>query len=112
MKKNGGITLIALVITIVLMLILASITINVAINGGMFGYAQKAIDDTEIASEKETLTQASILAVAEDKRGKLSKEDFQKKLDKIAGEEKTTVYDTGEGFEVLFKNSGLYYFSK
>ena len=108
-RKSNGITLISLVITIVLMLILASITVNVVINGGLFEQAGNAKKNTEIASEKETLTQATILAVAEDKRGNLSQESLQNKLDKLAGEEKTKVYDTGEEFEVLFKDSGLYY---
>ena len=108
-RQSKGITLIALVITIVLMLILASITVNVVINGGLFEQAGNAKKNTEIASEKETLTQASILAVAEDKRGVLSQEGLQKKLDKLAGEGKTVVYYTGEEYEVLFKNSGLYY---
>ena len=50
-----GITLIALVITIIVMLILAAVTINIAVNGGLFGYAGKATSDTVKAKEKEQL---------------------------------------------------------
>lgn len=54
-KTNKGITLIALVITIIVMLILVSVTISMAINGGIFDYAKKAVDDTKnaIAYEQE-----------------------------------------------------------
>ena len=36
-----GITLIALVITIIVMLILVAVTISMALNGGLFGYAKE-----------------------------------------------------------------------
>ena len=49
MKENKGITLIALVITIIVMLILVAVTITMAINGGLFGYAQNAAGGTKNA---------------------------------------------------------------
>ena len=52
-KKNSGITLIALVITIIVMLILVAVTISMAINGGLFEYAGKAVGDTQNAIDKE-----------------------------------------------------------
>lgn len=52
-KKNKGITLIALVITIIVMLILVAVTINIAVNGGLFGYAGKAARKTEEAKNDE-----------------------------------------------------------
>ena len=48
-----GITLIALVITIIVMLILVGVTISMAINGGLFGYAKKAAKDTENQKQAE-----------------------------------------------------------
>ena len=53
MRKNRGITLIALVITIIVMLILVAVTITMAINGGLFSYAGKAAVDTKTEIEKE-----------------------------------------------------------
>ena len=53
MKKQEGITLIALVITIIVMLILVAVTISMAINGGLFKYAGKATKDTELEKNKE-----------------------------------------------------------
>ena len=55
-KGTKGITLIALVITIIVLLILAGITIG-AITGqnGTINQANAAKEQTEIAQEKETL---------------------------------------------------------
>ena len=47
MKKQNGITLIALIITIIVMLILVGVTINVALNGGLISTTQKAAKETE-----------------------------------------------------------------
>ena len=47
MKNQKGITLIALIITIIVMLILVGVTINVALNGEIFDTANKAVKDTE-----------------------------------------------------------------
>ena len=47
MKKQNGITLIALIITIIVMLILVGVTINVALNGGLFKKAETATKQTE-----------------------------------------------------------------
>ena len=49
LKKKNGITLIALVITIIVMLILVAVTISMAVNGGLFDYAGKAVGDTNNA---------------------------------------------------------------
>lgn len=46
MRKEHGITLIALVITIIVMLILVAVTITMAINGGLFTYARNAAKGT------------------------------------------------------------------
>ena len=50
---SKGITLIALVITIIVMLILAAVSITMAVNGGLFGYAQNASAETEDAKVQE-----------------------------------------------------------
>ena len=46
-NKQNGITLIALIITIIVMLILVGVTINVALNGNLFGKAETATRQTE-----------------------------------------------------------------
>ena len=57
-KKEEGITLIALVITIIVMLIIVLVTVNFAINGGLFSNAKKASDDYSVAQEKEKISVA------------------------------------------------------
>ena len=51
-KTQKGITLIALVITIIVMLILVGVTRSMAINGGLFGYAKKQ-QKTQKAKNKQ-----------------------------------------------------------
>ncbi len=46
MKKNRGITLIALIITVILLLILVGVSINLVLKGNLFESAQKAVDGT------------------------------------------------------------------
>ncbi len=56
MKKNKGITLIALVVTIIVMLILAGISIQMLTGeNGILKRAREAKDKTESASEKEAI---------------------------------------------------------
>lgn len=53
MKNNKGITLIALVITIIVMLILVGVTIKVATEGKIFTYASNAVKETKLAQRTE-----------------------------------------------------------
>ena len=52
-RNKEGITLIALIITIIVMLILVAVTINMAVNGGLFGYASNAAKQTKTAMKDE-----------------------------------------------------------
>ena len=55
-RKNKGITLIALVITIIVLLILAGVSISMLTGeNGILTQAQNAKEETEIASEKEAI---------------------------------------------------------
>ncbi len=73
MKNKKGITLIALIITIIVMLILVGVTVTVAINGGLFQKTKEAANKTQIEQEKEILTAAAIAAYDE-KAGKIEKD--------------------------------------
>ena len=59
-KENEGITLIALVITIIVMLVLVGVTISVSLKGGLFSKAKEATGETQIAQEKEQLLIAAL----------------------------------------------------
>lgn len=53
MKGQKGITLVALVITIIVMLILVGVSVTVAIQGGLFTTAKDAADNTEVEANAE-----------------------------------------------------------
>jgi hypothetical protein len=53
MKGQKGITLVALIITIIVMLILVAVSITVAIDGGLFDKAEQAGQDYKDAAEDE-----------------------------------------------------------
>lgn len=53
MKEQKGITLVALVITIIVMLILVGVSITVALNGGLFTNAKDAANNTSEARNAE-----------------------------------------------------------
>ena len=54
-QKNKGITLIALIITIIVMLILVGVTITVAIDGGLFSKAKEAGTKYEQAAQQDAI---------------------------------------------------------
>ena len=102
-KRQKGITLIALVVTIVVLLILASISIQ-ALTGdnGIITQAQKAKYETDYARETETIELAKSEVVASGKE--ITKENLQSALDKAEGTGKTRVEETedGDGLEITF----------
>ena len=108
-KKEEGITLIALITTIIVLLILAGISIG-AITGsnGIIGQAQNAKKETEIANEKEIIDISTVEAMGKNNRGNLEEEEFQSAIDKHTNE-KADVTDIGEEFEVFFEESNRYY---
>lgn len=53
MKGQKGITLVALVITIIVMLILVGVSVTVAIQGGLFTTAKDAASNTEVEANAE-----------------------------------------------------------
>ena len=55
MRKNRGITLIALIITIIILLILVGVSVNLLIKGDLFGSAEKAVNGTNAkVNEQQT----------------------------------------------------------
>ena len=109
-KNDTGITLLVLVITIIILLILAGITIS-AITGddGIIKNARSAKEDTEIANEKEIVEKATVQSMGNNKYGNLEENGLQSELDKVIGGGKTDVTDIGDEFEVVFIDSNRYY---
>ena len=78
MKKQKGITLIALIITIIVMLILVGVTINVALSGGLFEKANSASKQTQKEVDKEMLLSAVVATV--DSQGNYHLDQVQENL--------------------------------
>ena len=109
-QGQKGITLLVLVVTIIVLLILAGITIG-ALTGenGIIKNARESKEQTEIANEKEILEKATVEAMGKNKYGNIEESELQSALNKETGDGKTEAVDTGEEFEVLFKESNRYY---
>ena len=105
-NKKTGITLVALVITIVIMLILASVTIG-AINGGLFEYAGKAKISTEESSKMEGIKESFILAKSKSKTGKITTKDMQEALDKVFEKDYAEAFD--DSGRIVVKIDEKYY---
>ena len=103
MKKQNGITLIALIITIIVMLILVGVTINVALNGGLFDTA----DDATTKTEKHAIYDQIVGAMKLNNNGNIKvKETFDDIVD-MFGEDKinpTTIEE--DSTEVTFTVTG------
>ena len=54
MERNKGITLVALIITIVVMLILVAVSVNILIKSNLIGTAEKTVNKYKTASEEES----------------------------------------------------------
>ena len=109
-KNDKGITLLALVITIIILLILAGITIStITGDDGIIKNAGQAKEETEIANEKEIVEKATVQAMGNNKYGNIEEKELQSELDKETGEGKTEATDIGDEFEVVFNESDRYY---
>ena len=118
-KSKKGITLIALVVTIVVLLILAGVSISML--GGENGIITQAIDakeETDVADEKEKVQLAVTAAKGNTNWGEITEENLKKELDKIVGDtgkndedKKTEITSNSDGiFNVLFKETGRNYY--
>ena len=111
MRKQKGITIIALVITIVVLLILAGVTINLVLgNNGIIIKAQEATEEYMIAKEKEIIGFAQNEAkLDKDNPGSFNISIFEESVKKQAGEENVKIDSSDNIIEVLFKNTKRYY---
>ncbi len=112
-KKNKGITLIALVITIVVLIILAGISINLVLGeNGLFTKAQNAAKDMDIASLKEQIGTELLSMQIENEENNFAvdESDVEKVLSKygkiIRSEDGNIIglKPTGKDYEVPFSD--------
>ena len=78
MERNKGITLIALIITIIILLILVGVSINLAIKGDLFGSAEKAVLGTNDKTAQEQTRVDELM-------GELGRVEEQQRQDNLPG---------------------------
>ncbi len=104
--KNKGITLIALIITIIVLFILAGITIgSLTGNNGIIKRTIGAKDETEIAEEKEIVNLSVIQARGSSKKGDLTKEGLRKNLDRNSDGREIKLYSGENEYVVVFQDT-------
>ena len=109
-KQENAITLIALVVTIVVLLILAAVSISMlGGENGIITQAIKAQEDNEIAEEKEKVQLAATAAKTENNWGEITDSNFRTELDTNIGSGKYTLSKSGDIFTVTYNDSGRNY---
>ncbi len=84
-KKEKGITLIALVITIIVLLILAGVTISTLTGeNGIITQTSNAKEETIIGEEKEIIELATVQAMGTNQYGDIEKSELENGLDNYA----------------------------
>ena len=81
-NRNEGITLIALIITIIILLILVGVSINLAIKGDLFGSAEKAVSGTNDKTAQEQTRVDELM-------GELGRVEEQQRQDNLPGTRET-----------------------
>ena len=96
-NKELGITLIALVITIIVILILAGASITMMTgDNGMLNQAVNAKEENIIGQEKEQVEMAYISATINKMGDVVTEDELQKELERLVGEKKTETIDIGD----------------
>ena len=111
LKNKNGITLIALVVTIVVLLILAGVTLNLVLdNNGIIQKSKEARSETIVADEKEKVEMAYVSAALKKLGDTVTAEELQEELDSSVGAGKTVVTTNGDDtLNVLFNATGNNY---
>ena len=105
-----GITLIALIVTIIILLILAGISISsLSGDNGLIQSIINAKEQSEIGDEKEIQNLATVYAMNKNKYGDVTESGLQKGLDNYVGNGQAKVTDNENGlFLVVFPSGGAY----
>ena len=80
MRKNNGITLIALIITIIILLILVGVSVNLLIKGDLFGSAQKAVSGTNAKVEEQQTAVDELVGELDEVEKKIEEQEKQMNL--------------------------------
>ena len=106
MKRNKGITLIALVVTIVVLLILTSVTVGTLMGkNSTIKKAQEAKREQEISEEREIVELSAVQAAEKDKFGNVEKDNLNQALTENIGAGKYELKEDKTKFTIIFKGS-------
>ena len=112
LKKNtkvNGITLIALVITIIVLLILAGISISMLSgDNALLSRVSQAKEDTEKAEEKEIIKIAALDVMTKNKSEKINEESLKESLSRQT-DKNFDIYTTEGKIRVIFTENNTYY---
>ena len=104
LKRSKGITLIALVVTIIVLLILAGISISMLMGqNGILNRAAESKREHTVAQEREAIAIAYSASMNVDNIGKVTGLELQNELDKIMRNTAVTENDTD--LNILFKDT-------
>ena len=111
MNKRSGITLIALIITIIVLLILAGVTIALVVgDNGILSKSTEAKKQTVIVQEKEYINLAYSASFTQNEGSMVTAEDLQEELDNLVGNGKTVVTENDDDtLNILFNDTGHNY---
>ncbi len=106
-KGKNGITLVALVVTIVILIILATISVNIVMQGGLIDRAQSGKGIYELQREKERLelVKADIVSNA-NYAGKVTVDSYIEELIKQGITTADKVTDNGDGSKTVLTDTG------
>ena len=108
-NEKKGISLLVLIITIIVMIILSSAVIITLNNSGIINKANEAVDNTQIAMEKQVVEQASMLAKSLNKTETPTAEQIRVCINEVVNEGTVTVIDDVETILIKFNDSNRYY---
>ena len=111
MNKRSGITLIALIITIIVLLILAGVTIALVVgDNGILSKSTEAKKQTVVVQEKEYINLAYSASFTKNEGSMVTAEDLQEELDNLVGNGKTVVTENDDDtLNILFNDTGHNY---
>ena len=110
--ESLGITLIALVVSIIVLLVLAGVNLSMLTGqNGVLIRAGEAKEKTEQANEKEKIgiAYANVKIGYNTNDNKELKENIENELHKLLGEEEIIVTNCGKGVDILIKEKNYYY---
>lgn len=104
LSSHKGITLVALVITILILLILGSVTVGVLVNQGILGHSKEAKEEYIIASEKEDIRVGY--------RDYQERKKWERNPELIIDGAKSIAGDDDAGWDIIFEETGNHYYLK